>query len=65
VYKKAFTESRRAGSSPTKAYDQKATDFHRRAASKVAPAGNPDMIHLHGLVSDSPQVIAQIASASA
>ena len=57
VYKKAFTE---AGGQVVayEAYDQKATDF-TGALLKVR-ASNPDMIHLHGLVSDSPQVIAQM-----
>jgi branched-chain amino acid transport system substrate-binding protein len=39
------------------AYDQKATDF-TGPLLKIR-AASPDMIHLHGLVSDSPQVIAQ------
>ena len=57
VYKKAFTA---AGGQVVayEAYDQKATDF-TGALLKVR-AGNPDMIHLHGLVSDTPQVIAQM-----
>ena len=57
VYKKAFTA---AGGQIVayEAYDQKATDF-TGALLKVR-AGNPDMIHLHGLVSDTPQVIAQM-----
>ncbi len=57
VYKKAFTA---AGGQVVayEAYDQKATDF-TGALLKVR-ASNPDMIHLHGLVSDSPQVIAQM-----
>jgi branched-chain amino acid transport system substrate-binding protein len=57
VYKKAFTE---AGGQIVayEAYDQKATDF-TGALLKVR-AGNPDIIHLHGLVSDTPQVIAQM-----
>jgi len=57
VYKKAFTA---AGGQVVayEAYDQKATDF-TGALLKVR-ASNPDMTHLHGLVSDSPQVIAQM-----
>jgi len=57
VYKKAFTA---AGGQVVayEAYDQKATDF-TGALLKVR-ASNPDVIHLHGLVSDSPQVIAQM-----
>src|SRR5215468_9032904 len=57
VYKKAFTA---AGGQVVayEAYDQKATDF-TGALLKVRSA-NPDMIHLHGLVSDTPQVIAQM-----
>src|SRR6476661_6477075 len=57
VYKKAFTA---AGGQVVayEAYDPKATDF-TGALLKVR-AGNPDMIHLHGLVSDTPQVIAQM-----
>jgi len=57
VYRKAFTE---AGGQVVayEAYDQKATDF-TGALLKVR-AGNPDIIHLHGLVSDTPQVIAQM-----
>jgi len=57
VYRKAFTA---AGGQVVayEAYDQKATDF-TGALLKVR-AGNPDMIHLHGLVSDTPQVIAQM-----
>src|SRR3954466_1192357 len=39
-------------------YDQKATDF-TGPLLKVR-AANPDMIHLQGLVSDTPQVIAQM-----
>ena len=54
VYKKAFTA---AGGQVVayEAYDQKATDF-TGALLKVRDS-NPDMIHLHVLVSDSPQVI--------
>jgi len=57
VYKKAFTA---AGGQVVayEAYDPKATDF-TGALLKVR-SGNPDMIHLHGLVSDTPQVIAQM-----
>jgi branched-chain amino acid transport system substrate-binding protein len=57
VYKKAFTA---AGGEVVayEAYDPKATDF-TGALLKVRSA-NPDMIHLQGLVSDTPQVIAQM-----
>ena len=57
VYKKAFTA---AGGQVVayEAYDPKATDF-TGALLKVRSA-NPDMIHLQGLVSDTPQVIAQM-----
>jgi branched-chain amino acid transport system substrate-binding protein len=57
VYKKAFTA---AGGQVVayEAYDPKATDF-TGALLKVR-SGNPDMIHLQGLVSDTPQVIAQM-----
>jgi branched-chain amino acid transport system substrate-binding protein len=57
VYKKAFTA---AGGQVVayEAYDPKATDF-TGALLKVR-AANPDMIHLQGLVSDTPQVIAQM-----
>src|SRR6476660_3188869 len=57
VYKKTFTA---AGGQVVayEAYDQKATDF-TGALLKVRSA-NPDMIHLHGLVADTPQVIAQM-----
>jgi branched-chain amino acid transport system substrate-binding protein len=57
VYKKAFTA---AGGQVVayEAYDPKATDF-TGALLKVRAAG-PDMIHLQGLVSDTPQVIAQM-----
>lgn len=40
------------------AYDPKATDY-TGALLKVRTA-NPDMVHIHGLVSDLPQVIAQM-----
>ena len=57
VYKKAFTA---AGGQVVayEAYDPKATDF-TGPLLKVR-AGNPDIIHLQGLVSDTPQVIAQM-----
>ena len=57
VYQKAFTA---AGGQVVayEAYDPKATDF-TGALLKVRSA-NPDMIHLQGLVSDTPQVIAQM-----
>jgi branched-chain amino acid transport system substrate-binding protein len=57
VYKKAFTA---AGGQVVayEAYDPKATDF-TGALLKVR-AASPDMIHLQGLVSDTPQVIAQM-----
>jgi len=57
VYRKAFTA---AGGQVVayEAYDPKATDF-TGALLKVRSA-NPDMIHLQGLVSDTPQVIAQM-----
>jgi branched-chain amino acid transport system substrate-binding protein len=57
VYKKAFTA---AGGQVVayEAYDPKATDF-TGVLLKVR-AANPDMIHLQGLVSDTPQVIAQM-----
>lgn len=57
VYKKTFTA---AGGQVVayEAYDPKATDF-TGVLLKVRSA-NPDMIHLQGLVSDTPQVIAQM-----
>jgi len=57
VYKKTFTA---AGGEVVayEAYDPKATDF-TGVLLKVRTA-NPDMIHLQGLVSDTPQVIAQM-----
>jgi branched-chain amino acid transport system substrate-binding protein len=57
VYKKTFTN---AGGQVVayEAYDPKATDF-TGVLLKVR-AANPDMIHLQGLVSDTPQVIAQM-----
>src|SRR3569623_2995819 len=56
-YKKVFTA---AGGQVVayEAYDPKATDFTGQLL-KVR-AANPDMIHLQGLVSDTPQVIAQM-----
>jgi branched-chain amino acid transport system substrate-binding protein len=57
VYKKTFAA---AGGQVVayEAYDPKATDF-TGVLLKVRTA-NPDMIHLQGLVSDTPQVIAQM-----
>ena len=57
VYKKVFTE---AGGQVVayETYDPKATDF-TGPLLKVR-AANPDIIHLQGLVSDTPQVIAQM-----
>jgi branched-chain amino acid transport system substrate-binding protein len=57
VYKRDFTA---AGGQivAIETYDQKATDF-TGALLKVR-AANPDIIHLQGLVSDTPQVIAQM-----
>ena len=57
VYKKVFTA---AGGQVVayEAYDPKATDF-TGPLLKVR-AANPDIIHLQGLVSDTPQVIAQM-----
>src|SRR5215468_10511801 len=57
VYQKVFTA---AGGQivAVETYDPKATDF-TGLLLKVR-AANPDIIHLHGLVSDIPQVIAQM-----
>jgi branched-chain amino acid transport system substrate-binding protein len=57
VYRKVFTA---AGGEVVayEAYDPKATDF-TGPLLKVR-AANPDIIHLQGLVSDTPQVIAQM-----
>jgi branched-chain amino acid transport system substrate-binding protein len=57
VYKKVFAA---AGGQIVayEAYDPKATDFTGQLL-KVR-AANPDIIHLQGLVSDTPQVIAQM-----
>lgn len=57
VYKKVFTQ---AGGQVVayETYDPKATDF-TGPLLKVR-AANPDIIHLQGLVSDTPQVIAQM-----
>ncbi len=57
VYKKVFTA---AGGTivANESYDPKATDF-TGTLLKVR-AANPDIIHLQGLVSDTPQVIAQM-----
>jgi branched-chain amino acid transport system substrate-binding protein len=57
VYQKVF---KAAGGQivAVETYDPKATDFTGMLL-KVR-AANPDMIHLHGLVSDIPQVIAQM-----
>jgi len=57
VYKKTFTAAGGEGVA-YEAYDPKATDF-TGVLLKVRTA-NPDMIHLQGLVSDTPQVIAQM-----
>lgn len=56
VYRDTFTK---AGGQVVayEAYDQKATDF-TGPLLKIR-AANPDIIHLQGLVSESPQVIAQ------
>lgn len=56
VYRDAFTK---AGGQVVayEAYDQKATDF-TGPLLKIRTS-NPDIIHLQGLVSESPQVIAQ------
>jgi branched-chain amino acid transport system substrate-binding protein len=57
VYKKVFTAS--GGQVvANETYDPKATDF-TGPLLKVR-AANPDIIHLQGLVSDTPQVIAQM-----
>ncbi len=57
VYRKTFTE---AGGQIVafEAYDPKATDFTGQIL-KVR-AANPEIIHIHGLVADTPQVIAQM-----
>jgi branched-chain amino acid transport system substrate-binding protein len=57
VFRKTFTD---AGGQVVafEAYDPKATDFTGQIL-KVR-ASNPDMIHIHGLVADTPQVIAQM-----
>lgn len=57
VYKKVFTA---AGGTivANESYDPKATDF-TGTLLKVR-AANPDIIHLQGLVADTPQVIAQM-----
>jgi len=57
VYRKTFTE---AGGQIVafEAYDPKATDFTGQIL-KVRIA-NPEIIHIHGLVADTPQVIAQM-----
>jgi branched-chain amino acid transport system substrate-binding protein len=57
VYRKALTE---AGGEVVafEAYDPKATDFTGQIL-KVRSA-NPEIIHIHGLVADTPQVIAQM-----
>lgn len=56
VYREAFTK---AGGQivASEAYDQKATDWTGQLL-KIR-AANPDIIHLQGLVAESPQVIAQ------
>lgn len=57
VYRKAFTD---AGGEIVafEAYDPKATDFTGQILK--ARSANPDVIHIHGLVADTPQVIAQM-----
>ena len=57
VYKAAFEK---AGGKVAvyEAYDPKATDYSGMLL-KVR-AANPDMVHLHGLITDIPQVIAQM-----
>jgi branched-chain amino acid transport system substrate-binding protein len=57
VYRKTFTQ---AGGQIVafEAYDPKATDFTGQIL-KVRVA-NPEIIHIHGLVADTPQVIAQM-----
>jgi len=57
VYRDSFTK---AGGEVVayEAYDPKATDF-TGAILKVR-AAQPDMIHLHGLIADMPQVLAQM-----
>jgi len=57
VYKAAFEK---AGGKVTvyEAYDPKATDYSGMLL-KVR-AANPDMVHIHGLITDIPQVIAQM-----
>ncbi len=57
VYRKTFTG---AGGQIVafEAYDPKATDFTGQIL-KVR-AANPEIIHIHGLVADTPQVIAQM-----
>ena len=57
VYKDSFTK---AGGQVTayEAYDPKATDF--TGAILKIKAATPDIIHLHGLIADMPQVLAQM-----
>ncbi len=57
VYKSAFEK---AGGNVVvyEAYDPKATDYSGMLL-KVR-AANPDMVHIHGLITDIPQVIAQM-----
>jgi branched-chain amino acid transport system substrate-binding protein len=57
VYKAAFEK---AGGKVTvyEAYDPKATDYSGMLL-KVR-AANPDMVHIHGLITDIPQVLAQM-----
>jgi branched-chain amino acid transport system substrate-binding protein len=57
VYRKTFTA---AGGQIVafEAYDPKATDFTGQILK--ARSSNPEIIHIHGLVSDTPQVIAQM-----
>src|ERR1700730_9121869 len=57
-YQKVFNGAAGGESVAVETYDPKATDF-TGVLLKVR-AANPDIIHLHGLVSDIPQVIAQM-----
>ena len=57
IYRKSFTEQ--GGQVVAfEAYDPKATDFTGQIL-KARSAG-PDIVHIHGLVADTPQVIAQM-----
>ncbi len=57
VYKKTF-EANGGTMAAFESYEPKATDF-TGALLKIR-AGNPDMIHVHGLVAEIPQIIAQM-----